>query len=286
MEDSLLKSPAEIVDENIDRGKSKANLPTIKTILQGVLAGIFIGMGAQASSVAAHSVANVGLSRTIAGCVFPIGLMMIVFLGGELFTGNTMIAAAAFEKKATWYQYARNLTIIFFSNFLGAFIIVALTSLSGQWNYTEGLLGAYTIKVAYGKTGLDFVTAFSSGILCNLFVCVAVLMAVAAKDAAGKIFGVFFPIFAFVVSGFEHCVANMYYIPAGLLAKLNPKYLEKAEEAYGLTADKLESLSVAGMIKNLIPVTLGNIVGGGLFIGIFLVVINKRVKQKRLKKDI
>ncbi len=164
MEDSLLKSPAEIVDENIDRGKSKANLPTIKTILQGVLAGIFIGMGAQASSVAAHSVANVGLSRTIAGCVFPIGLMMIVFLGGELFTGNTMIAAAAFEKKATWYQYARNLTIIFFSNFLGAFIIVALTSLSGQWNYTEGLLGAYTIKVAYGKTGLSLLTNFAASL--------------------------------------------------------------------------------------------------------------------------
>lgn len=277
--ENFLRCPAEIVEANIDCGKNKANLPMAKMILLGILAGIFIAMGAQSSSVAAHDIANVGLSRAIAGCVFPIGLMMIVFLGGELFTGNTMIAVATLEKNATWLQYMRNLVVVFFSNFIGSVIIAVLTYFSGQWNYTGGALGAYTIKVAYGKVGIDFLTAFCSGILCNILVCVAVLMALAARDAVGKVWAVFFPIFAFVVSGFEHCVANMYYIPAGIIAKCNPLYVEKAEEIYGITADKLVSLSVSGMINNLIPVTLGNIVGGGIFIGAFLLLINKRVKQ-------
>ena len=205
--------------------------------------------------------------------------MMIVLVGGELFTGNTMIVMAVMQKEATWLQYARNLVVVFFSNLVGSLIIAYLTYFSGQWNYTDGALGAYTMKIALGKVNLSFGTAFASGILCNISACVAVLMAISAKDIAGKILAIFFPIFAFVISGFEHCVANMYYIPAGLIAKTNPQYVEKAEELYGITADKLNALTVGGMVKNMIPVTLGNIVGGAVFVGVLLVLINKRVKQ-------
>ena len=272
-------SPAEVVDANIAAGKVKANLSLSKMILLGILAGFFIFFLGEASSLASHNIANVGLARTITGAVFPVGLMMIVLVGGELFTGNTMIVMAVMQKEATWLQYARNLVVVFFSNLVGSLIIAYLTYFSGQWNYTDGALGAYTMKIALGKVNLSFGTAFASGILCNILVCVAVLMAISAKDIAGKILAIFFPIFAFVISGFEHCVANMYYIPAGLIAKTNLQYFEKAEELYGITADKLNALTVGGMVKNMIPVTLGNIVGGAVFVGVLLVLINKRVKQ-------
>ena len=270
-------SPAEVVDLNIAAGRNKASLPLKKMILLGILAGIFIAIGGEASSLASHDIANVGLARTITGAIFPVGLMMIVVVGGELFTGNTMIVMAVMEKQATWAGYIRNLVVVYFSNLVGSLFIVFVTYFSGQWNYTGGALGAYTIKIAYGKATMGAEAAFCSGILCNILVCVAVLMAMAAKDIAGKLWGIFFPIFAFVISGFEHCVANMYYIPAGMLASTNPDYAAKAEELYGLTADKLQALSIGGMVHNMIPVTLGNIVGGAVVVGVLLVVINKRV---------
>lgn len=274
-------SPAEVVDANIASGKVKANLPLVKMILLGILAGMFIAIGGEASSLASHDLANVGLARTITGCIFPVGLMMIVLVGGELFTGNTMIVMAVLDKQASWLQYIRNLVVVWLSNLVGSVIIAYITFLSGQWNYTSGKLGAYTIKIALGKCNLDFVTAFTSGIMCNILVCVAVLMAIAAKDIAGKIWGIFFPIFAFVISGFEHCVANMYYIPAGMIAATNPSYVAKAEECYGITAEQLANLSLDGMIKNQIPVTIGNIVGGAIFVATLLYVINKKCKAAK-----
>lgn len=277
--DKLFLSPAEVVDANIAAGKNKGNLPLGKMVLLGILAGIFIAIGGEASSLASHNISNVGLARTITGAVFPVGLMMIVIVGGELFTGNTMIVMAAMQKETTWGKYLRNLAVVYLSNLIGSLIIAVLTYFSGQWNYTGGALGAYTIKIAYGKATMGFGAAFCSGILCNILVCVAVLMGIAAKDIGGKILGIFFPIFAFVTSGFEHCVANMYYIPAGMLAKCNPQYAARAEELYGITAVRLQELSVAGFVKNMIPVTLGNIVGGAVFVGMTLVLINKKMKQ-------
>lgn len=272
-------SPAEVTDANIASGKVKANLPLVKMILLGIMAGIFIAIGGEASSLASHDIANVGLARTITGTIFPVGLMMIVLVGGELFTGNTMIVMAVLDKQATWMQYVRNLVVVYFSNLVGSLFIAYVTYYSGQWNYTSGGLGAYTIKIANGKCNLGFGTALASGILCNILVCMAVLMAISAKDIGGKIWAIFFPIFAFVVSGFEHCVANMYYIPAGLIAKSNPDYAAKAEELYGLTADKLANLSIGGMIHNMIPVTIGNIIGGAVVVGVMYFLINKKCSK-------
>lgn len=268
-------SPEEIVDLNIENGVIKANLPLGKMMLLGIMAGAFIAIGGAASNVAVHNIANVGIARTVAGAIFPIGLMMIVFVGGELFTGNCLIPMAVMVKRVSVRQLIRNLVVVFFSNLMGAFVIDLLVFASGQFNYTDGALGAYTIKVALGKVSIDPMTGIASGILCNIIVCMAIMMASATKDVAGRIWAIFFPIWAFVVSGYEHCVANMYYLPAGMLAATNPQYVAKAEELYGITAQQSASLTILSGLKNIIPVTIGNIIGGVVFVGLVYVCIHK-----------
>lgn len=258
----------EVIEQNIQNGIKKTNLTTKKLILLGIAAGFFIGIGAEASSLAMHGISNVGLARTVAGAVFPIGLMLIVLLGGELFTGNCLISMAVYDKKAKLKGMIRNLTIVYISNFIGAALMAWMINNCGQLNFSDGGVGAFTIKVALGKVGIDPMQAIISGILCNVLVCLAIFMAATAKDVAGKCIAIFFPIFVFVISGFEHCVANMYYIPAGILATHNPLYAAKATELYGITAEQLSGLNFGSMFSNLIPVTIGNIIGGMVFVGL------------------
>lgn len=276
-----MNSPIEIVEGNIDGAVRKANLPLNKMILLGILAGAFIALGGATSSTAAHAVTNVGLARTVAGAVFPIGLMMIVFVGGELFTGNCLIFMAVIDGKVSWGKFARNLVVVYFSNLIGALLIDVLIFFSGNLNYSGGLLGAYAIKVAVGKVAITPVQAVTSGILCNILVCVAILMAAAAKDVAGKVWAIFFPIFAFVIGGFEHCVANMFYIPMGMLAAKNSAYVDKAIEAYGMTAEEIGSLTVVNSLGNFIPVTIGNIIGGAVCVGCICYIIHVKLDEKR-----
>lgn len=260
-------SPKEVVDNSIDGQITKATLPTGKMILLGILAGAFIALGGAASNVAVHDISNVGLARTLAGTIFPVGLMLVLLVGGELFTGNCLMLMAYLNKKITGKQIVRNLVIVYFTNLIGALIIDVLLFFSGQLNYTGGMLGAYTIKVAIGKTQIAPVPAVCSGILCNILVCLAILMAASAKDVTGKIWGAFFPIWAFVICGFEHCVANMFYIPMGMLAATKPEYVAKAEELYGITAAQCSDLLSIASGKCFIFVTLGNILGGMIFVG-------------------
>ena len=249
-------------------------------ILLGVLGGMFIACGASSSSVAMHNISNVGLARLVAGAVFPVGLMMIVFIGGELFTGDCLMINGVLDKRYSVWSMLRVLLIVWFSNLIGSVVIAFLAYTAGQYNFTNGLLGAFTIKAALGKVNLSFGTAFASGIACNVFVCAAVLMAAAAKDIEGKVWAIFFPILAFVVSGYEHCVANMYYIPAGLFAMQNETYVQRAMEEYGYTAEQLSGLNLANFfVKSSIPVTLGNMVGGMLFLGVILYFVNKKKKE-------
>ena len=258
----------EVIEQNIQNGIKKTNLTTKKLILLGIAAGFFIGIGAEASSLAMHGISNVGLARTVAGAVFPIGLMLIVLLGGELFTGNCLISMAVYDKKAKLKGMIRNLTIVYISNFIGAALMAWMINNCGQLNFSDGGAGAFTIKVALGKVGIDPMQAIVSGILCNVLVCLAIFMAATAKDVAGKCIAIFFPIFVFVISGFEHCVANMYYIPAGIFAAQNSLYAAKATELYGITAEQLSGLNFGTMFSNLIPVTIGNIIGGMVFVGL------------------
>lgn len=266
--------PPQVVEGNIRAEVDRVNMPFVRMVLLGIFAGMFIAGGAAASSVAMHAISNVGLARLLGGVVFPVGLMMIVFIGGELFTGDCLLILGFIDKRYKVTAMIRVLVVVYISNLIGAMVIALLVSLSGQYNYTDGLLGAYTIKVAMGKVNMSFGQAFCSGIMCNIFVCAAVLMAAAAKDIAGKVWAIFFPIMAFVVSGYEHCVANMYYIPAGIFALGNEKYAVRAAAEYGYTYEQMSVVDWKHFfINSSIPVTLGNIVGGMLFVGVILYLI-------------
>jgi len=259
---SNYSTPAEVVETAIEVAKTKEVLPLGKMFLLAVLAGAFIAFGAEASSLAAYTTTDVGIGRLITGLVFPVGLILIVVVGGELFTGNCLMVEALFSKEIGWRGMLRNWGVVWLGNLAGAVLIAWICSLTPQWDYTSGALGAYTIKIAVGKANIGFGSAFGSGILCNILVCGAVLGAFAARDVMGKVVMAFIPICAFVVSGFEHSVANMYYLFSGLIASTNPAYVAKAGDLYGLTTDKIATLNIGSILGNLIPVTLGNIVGG------------------------
>lgn len=269
---------------NIQGGIKKAQIGFRRMIILGIFAGIFIAVGAETSSIAAHNITDVGTARLITGLIFPVGLMMTVLTGSELFTGNCMMSMALADRKITLIQMLRNLVIVFFSNMIGTLIVVLLVFFSCQYDYSDGGLGAYTIKIAMDKTGLEFSEALFSGILCNILVCIAVLVAGAAKDVVGKVMAVFFPIMAFVVSGMEHSIANMYYIPAGLFAATDSRYIDKACELYGYTSEQIRSQLTVGhyFTDNLIPVTIGNIIGGAVIVGLgFYAVVTLEGKEKR-----
>lgn len=278
--EKYFNSPAEVVEANIKGAEGKASLSVGKMILLGMLAGAFIALGGAASSTAAHGIADVGLARAVCGMIFPVGLMMVILLGGELFTGNCLMIMAVLDKRVTLGKMLRNLVVVYLSNLAGASLIAALLIFSGNPNYSGGLLGAYTIKVAVGKAGISPIQGLTSGILCNLLVCVAILMAAAARDIAGKVWAVFFPIAAFVIGGFEHCVANMFYIPAGILAAMNPEYAAKAQEVCGISAEQMGLLNGWNGLCSLIFVTVGNVIGGMLLVGVPLFLVYQRGSKK------
>ena len=251
-------APAQVTELMLAGMTGKSKLPVVKMFLLGILAGAFIAFGAEASSLAAHNVTQVGIQRLIMGCVFPVGLIMVVLLGTELFTGNCMMIAAVADKRVKFAMLLRNWVVVYLGNLVGAALIVLLVSATGQLGYSSNGLAVLTIKIAAAKTGLSFGAAFAGGILCNVLVCVAVLLAMASKSIIGKIMGIWFPIMAFVLSGFEHSVANMYYIPAGIFASMNPAYAAAAQEA----GVNMANLNALGFLGNIVPITLGNIVGG------------------------
>lgn len=267
----------EVIEKYIQGCQAKFKQSSWNIFGKGILAGAMIALGAGISSVAAHTVADVGLARLAAAVVFPMGLMMVILLGAELFTGDCLAAVSLFDKKAKIGQVVKLLATVFVGNFVGATLIALLISLSGQWNYSAGMLGAYTIKVALGKVNISFVQGIVSGILCNILVCAAVLMAMCAKDITGKLLASFFMIMLFVTGGFEHCVANMYYIGAGLMAAQNTTYVQLAMDAYGYSAEYISTLNLTGyLVTNLIPVTIGNMLGGMCFVAAPLYYLNHR----------
>lgn len=263
-------TPSEITETTIQTGIKKANMPVVNLLLLGFLAGAFIAFASEGSNMAAFNLfakpETYGLGKILAGSIFGTGLMLVIIAGGELFTGDTIIMVAVLDRKVKLSKMLKNWFFVYIGNLIGSIFIAYLMYYSGLFSSGDNVLGAMTIKIAVYKVGLSFSKAFILGIMCNWLVCLAVCMAYAANDVTGKILAVFFPIWLFVTSGFEHCVANMYYIPAGILAKYNPAFA-KAALALGVTADKLSNLNWGTFfINNLIPVTLGNIVGGGFFV--------------------
>lgn len=269
-------TPTEITDNYVKASVGKAASPAWRLFVLGIAAGLLIGLGAVASSTAAHALADTGMVRLVSGLVFPLGLIMVILLGAELFTGNALMVTAVMAGEVTWGRLARNWVIVYVGNFVGAVVLAALMAFFGQLDIGGGALAAYTAKVAASKASLAWPNAFVLGIFCNLMVCIAVYLGNTAQDTVGRILGIFVPIMGFVTAGFEHCVANMYYIPAGIFAAMNPAYA-------GVIADLGVNTAVLNfgtfITANLIPVTLGNIVGG-VIVGVVMYACHATRKAK------
>jgi len=236
-----MNTPAQIAAGFSDLGVKKASTSSGKLFLLAVLAGMFIAFAGVGSTVAGAAV-----NKLAGACVFPAGLAMVVVAGSELFTGDNLMIVSLMEKRITAGQMLRTLAIVYVGNLAGSLLVAGLAVAGGS----VGAWAENIVSAAAAKASLGFGEAFLRGVLCNVLVCIAVWMAASAKDTAGKIIGLFGPIMVFVLCGYEHCVANMYYLPAGILAA----------GRYGIPAEGL-SLGSA-ILRNLLPVTLGNMVGG------------------------
>lgn len=250
-------SPTEITENYITIGAKKAKTPILKLLMLGVFSGFIIGMGSVVTNTASFQLQNVSAIKIASGLLFPFGLGIIMLLGTELFTGNAMIIISVLEKKATVKGMLTNWIAVYFGNLIGAVLLAIGCAYFGQLNFGNGELAVYTIKVATAKTSLSFGSGVVLGIFCNVLVCTGVLTSLSAKDTSGKILGAFIPVAFFVIAGFEHSVANMYYIPAGIFAN--------SIESYKNLASSIDTSSLTWsnfVFKNLVPVTLGNIIGG------------------------
>lgn len=257
-------SPAEIAANYIEAGKAKVSLSIPKMLLLGVLAGIFIAFGGVAATTVAVSVPEASLGKFLGACVFPGGLTMVLLAGSELFTGNCLLTIPLLEREIWLIGMLKNWLFVYIGNLIGAILVGAGVVFSHQPGLFQNQMAVSLLSAAASKCTLSFGDAFIRGILCNFLVCIAVWISYAAKDVPGKILGLFFPIMTFVLCGFEHSVANMYYISAGIFAKSNAVYAQAAAEAgVGLEALNWGNFWTA----NLIPVTLGNILGGAVCVG-------------------
>jgi len=262
-------SPAEMA-ERVERvGVTKANLDFWSVLALGTLAGAFIAFGANLFNIAVHdSSLSFGLTQLVGGVVFSLGLVLVIIAGAELFTGNNLIVMAYMERKITLGQLLRNWIIVFIGNFLGSLAVVFAVYLSGQWSLNSYLVGGKALLIANTKVNLPLLEAFTRGVLCNTLVCLAVWLTFACREVVSKILAIVFPIAAFVAAGFEHSIANMYFIPLGLILKTRPEVIAAAS----ILAHKTIDLSVLTwkefIFNNLIPVTLGNIIGGAFLVGV------------------
>ena len=221
MNESNVLTPKQIAEKTSDNAVTKAGLSFMTMLLLGIAAGAYIAVAGFASNMAAFNLLSspdtYGLGRFVAGILFTGGLIMVVLSGGELFTGNNLMIMGVLDRRISAGAMLRNWVIVYCANFLGGLLIALLGSWSGLFTSGGNLLGVMTIKIAAGKIGLSFGKAVVLGFLCNWLVCLAVWQATGSKDMAGKILGIFFPILLFVTAGFEHSIANMYYISAGIL---------------------------------------------------------------------
>ena len=264
-------SPSQVAERVETVGVAKARFPLLSTVMLGILAGGFIGLGALYSVlIVSDSTLGFGLSRLLGGLVFSVGLVMTVVAGAELFTGNNLLAMAWADRRITTAELLANWLIVCLSNLLGAVGLAVIVYLSAHADMNDGAVAQQYVEIATAKCELPFWVAFFRGVLCNFLVCIAVWMAMAGRSLADKVLAIVFPISAFVAAGFEHSVANMYMIPLGIFIK------------YGLALSPLaaDGLSWTGFASNLVPVILGNLVGGSVLVALVYHVIYRRGSRK------
>jgi formate transporter len=274
--DSLL--PPAMAAKAEDIGVKKAGMGTKNMFALSVLAGAFIGIGAIFATTAAAGSADLpyGVARLLIGLVFSIGLILVIVGGAELFTGNTLITMAFASKKVTLAQLLRNWGIVYTGNFIGSILTALFVFLGGQYMFGKGAIGLAALNIANAKVSLTFVEALFLGIMCNALVCMAVWMCYSARTTTDKILAIIPPISCFVAAGFEHSIANMYFIPIGLFIKDFGS--AKFFEMIGKTAADFQNLTWGNFFfANLLPVTIGNIIGGAIMVGlIYWFVYNRK----------
>ena len=264
--DALL--PAEMARRAELTGVRKSEAPAFTLLSLAVLAGAFIALGAIFATTVSAGTAGTwpfGVTRLLAGLVFCLGLILVVVGGAKLFTGNNLIVMAWANKKVTTYALLRNWGIVYLGNFIGSVGTAALLFYSGQYKFGGGAVGQTALSIANTKVHLGFVQAIALGILCNALVCLAVWMTYSARSTIDKIAAIIFPISAFVAASFEHSVANMYFIPIGLFIKdFDPTFTAKIVADTGLDLTGLTWGTF--LFNNLLPVTIGNIIGGAVLV--------------------
>ncbi len=262
MDDKAPRTIAEAVASTV--GVGKATSPWLSVLVLGILAGSYIGFGGLLSTSVTFDLGakvGTGLAKLVAGSAFSLGLMLVVIAGAELFTGNNLMVSSVMTKEIRLSTMSARWALVYVANFLGSILLALLFYFSGLWKVADGALGASAVGIAYAKVNLGFGEALVRGIGCNWLVCLAVWMALASRHTVGKITAIFFPIMGFVAIGFEHCVANMYFIPTGL-------FLIKWAGLAAPDAFESGSLTVATFLfRNLLPVTIGNVIGGAVFVG-------------------
>lgn len=262
--------PAGMAEKAVQLGIKKAEASTGNLVLLGFLAGAYIAMGAIFATTATAGASGVlpyGLIRLISGLTFCLGLILVVVGGAELFTGNMLISMAWADGKVSLQALLRNWLIVYLANFLGSIFMAALIFFSGQYAFGHGAIGLNILSTGEAKTSLTFLPALCLGILCNMAVCLAVWLTYSGRSATDKIMAILFPISMFVAAGFEHSVANMYFIPIALFVKFggSPAFFESIQKS---PADFPHLTWGNFLLGNLLPVTIGNIIGGALMVGL------------------
>lgn len=273
-------APAEIAAKIKIVGVAKAHMATLPLVMLGLLAGAFIGLGGLFFVIVKSDASlSFAVSQLLGGLVFCLGLILVVVAGAELFTGNNLLIMAWADGQVTTREVLRNWVYVCVANFVGATGLALLVYLSGHTHANGGAIGVTVMKIALAKQNLVWVEAFFRGVLCNVLVCMAVWMAMAGRSVVDKVVAIVFPITAFVAAGFEHSIANMYVMQLALIIQ----YFEPATAG--------NALSVSGMFGNLMPVILGNLVGGSVFVGLVyhliyrVAAVTQPATTPRVKKD-
>jgi formate transporter len=257
-------SPKEIASLVETRGIAKAQAPAVVTFVLGILAGAFIGLGAVLSTtIFTGSTPGSGAGRWLAGIGFSLGLILVVVAGAELFTGNNLLVMSLVSRHITVGRLMRNWALVFLGNFVGALSIAIMVWLAEWWQQSNGAVGATALSIAATKTSLPFGVVLVRGVLANALVCLAVWLATGGRSVTDKVIAIVFPISAFVAAGFEHSVANMYFIPIGLLIKNEPGLAAGTST----TSEQIRSLDIGGFVTNLAAATIGNVIGGAVLVG-------------------
>lgn len=244
----------EAANNYISVGAGKTKLSVLRMLVLGFFAGAFIALAGVGATAAAVSISSASVAKLVGALIFPTGLAMVVICGAELFTGNNLIIMSVLSREASVGGMLKNWALVYIGNLVGSVIVAAAVVYGHTFSLFGGALAESAVSIAQSKAALGAGDAFIRGILCNVLVCIAVFMALCAKTVGGKIAGLYLPIMLFVLCGYEHSVANMYYLPAGLMAAAE----------YGIDVG---ALTLGGTVKNLVFVTLGNIVGGAGFVG-------------------